>query len=123
MNPGIILVLVILGVIVLMMVLDVVRIDIIAIGCMLALGWTGILDSQEMFSGFSSNAVIAILSVMILGQGIARTGNMLPRRLHPVCSGPNHRPIFYDRRFLWIHLETPQHRSPLPVDFHTILLQ
>jgi di/tricarboxylate transporter len=59
-----------------MLVLDIVRIDIVAIGCMLALGWTGILDSQEMFSGFSSNAVIAMLSVMILGRGIARTGIM-----------------------------------------------
>ena len=29
-----------------------------------------------MFSGFSSNAVIAMLSVMILGRGIARTGIM-----------------------------------------------
>lgn len=59
-----------------MLVLDIVRIDIVAIACMLALGWSGILDSEEMFSGFSSNAVIAMLSVMILGRGIARTGIM-----------------------------------------------
>lgn len=66
----------ILSATVLLLVLDVVRIDIVALGCMLALGWTGILDAQEMFSGFSSNAVIAMLSVMILGRGIARTGIM-----------------------------------------------
>lgn len=59
-----------------MLVLDLVRIDIVAIACMLALGWTGILDSEEMFSGFSSNAVIAMLSVMILGSGISQTGIM-----------------------------------------------
>lgn len=76
MEPGIIIVLLILGLTVIMLVLDLVRIDIVAIACMLALGWTGILDSQEMFSGFSSNAVIAMLSVMILGRGIARTGIM-----------------------------------------------
>ncbi len=76
MEPGIIIVLLILTVTVIMLVIDVVRIDIVAIGCMLALGWTGILDAQEMFSGFSSNAVIAMLSVMILGRGIARTGIM-----------------------------------------------
>ncbi len=76
MDQGIIIVLLILSVTVIMLVLDVVRIDIVAIGCMLALGWTGILDPQEMFSGFSSNAVIAMLSVMILGRGIARTGIM-----------------------------------------------
>ena len=76
MEPDIIIVLVILIVTVILLVLDVVRIDIVAIGCMLALGWTGILNTQEMFSGFSSNAVIAMLSVMILGRGIARTGIM-----------------------------------------------
>ncbi|MGF1586908.1 MAG: hypothetical protein ACFCUM_16430 [Bacteroidales bacterium] len=64
MDSGIIIVLIILSVTVLMLVLDLVRIDIIAIGCMLALGWTGILNQQEMFSGFSSNAVIAMLSMM-----------------------------------------------------------
>jgi di/tricarboxylate transporter len=76
MEPDIIIVLIILSVTAIFLVIDVVRIDIVAIGCMLALGWTGILDSQEMFSGFSSNAVIAMLSVMILGRGIARTGIM-----------------------------------------------
>ncbi|PKL85862.1 MAG: SLC13 family permease [Ignavibacteriae bacterium HGW-Ignavibacteriae-1] len=76
METEIIIVLIILSVTAIMMVVDVVRIDIVAIGCMLALGWSGILNSQEMFSGFSSNAVIAMLSVMILGRGIARTGIM-----------------------------------------------
>jgi di/tricarboxylate transporter len=76
MESSIIIVLIILGLTVVMLVIDVVRIDIVAIGCMLALGWTGILDPEEVFSGFSSNAVIAMLSIMILGRGIARTGIM-----------------------------------------------
>ena len=76
MDQGIIIVLLILSVTVIMLVIDFVRIDIVAIGCMLALGWSGILNPEEMFSGFSSNAVIAMLSVMILGRGIARTGIM-----------------------------------------------
>ncbi|MFO7718975.1 MAG: SLC13 family permease [Gillisia sp.] len=76
MEPDIIIVFIILSVTVILLVLDVVRIDIVAIGCMLALGWTGILNPQEVFSGFSSNAVIAMLSVMILGRGISRTGIM-----------------------------------------------
>jgi di/tricarboxylate transporter len=76
MDISIIIVLAVLAATIVFLILDVVRIDIVAIGCMLALGWTGILDSQEMFSGFSSNAVIAMLSVMILGRGISRTGIM-----------------------------------------------
>jgi di/tricarboxylate transporter len=72
-------VVIVLGVLVatiILLVSEIVRIDVVAISCMLALGWTGILTPQEMFSGFSSNAVIAMLSVMILGRGIARTGIM-----------------------------------------------
>ncbi len=76
MESSIIIVLIILLTTVILLVIDVVRIDIVAISCMLALGWTGILTPQEMFSGFSSNAVIAMFSVMILGRGIARTGIM-----------------------------------------------
>lgn len=76
MESEIIIVLVILGLTVTMLVIDFIRIDIVAIACMLALGWSGILDTEEMFSGFSSNAVIAMLSVMILGSGISRTGIM-----------------------------------------------
>ena len=68
MEARIIIVLLILSVTVKMLVLDVVRIDIVAIGCMLALGWTGILNPEEVFSGFFSNAVIAMLSVIILGR-------------------------------------------------------
>lgn len=41
--------------------------------CMLVLGWTGVLTQQETLSGFSCNAVIAMIAVMILGQGIANT--------------------------------------------------
>jgi len=66
--------LIILIVTVILLVLDVVRIDMVAILSMLALGWSGILTQQEMLSGFSSNAVIAMMGVMILGRGIAATG-------------------------------------------------
>ncbi len=76
MEAEIIVVLLILILTVVFLVLDVVRIDIVAISCMLLLGWTGILNVQEMFSGFSSHAVIAMLSVMIMGRGISRTGIM-----------------------------------------------
>lgn len=76
MDQAIITVLIILSVTVVMIVFEVVRIDIAALICMLALGWTGVLTPQETLSGFSSNAVIAIMAVMILGQGIAKTGLM-----------------------------------------------
>ncbi len=76
MDPLIITVLIILVATIIMLVFEVFRIDVVAIICMLALGWTGVLTPQETFSGFSSNAVIAMIAVMILGQGIANTGIM-----------------------------------------------
>ncbi len=76
MSAEIIIVLVILVATVVMLVVDVIRIDVVALLCMLALGWMGILDSREMLSGFSSTAVIAMIAVMIMGHGVAKTGVM-----------------------------------------------
>ena len=76
MDPAIITVLIILIATAAMLVFEIVRIDIVALVCMLALGWTGVLTPQEALSGFSSNAVIAMMAVMILGHGIAKTGIM-----------------------------------------------
>jgi di/tricarboxylate transporter len=76
MDSAILAVLMILIVTVVMLITEIVRIDVVAILCMLALGWSGVLTPQEALSGFSSNAVIAMMAVMILGQGIAKTGLM-----------------------------------------------
>jgi len=76
MGIEIITVLAILILTVILLVFEVFRIDVIAILCMLALGWSGILDPMETLSGFSSNAVIAMIAVMIMGRGLAMTGVM-----------------------------------------------
>lgn len=76
MDTSILIVLIIFATTIVMLITEVVRIDMVAILCMLALGWTGILEPHEMLSGFSSNAVIVIMAVMIMGRGIARTGLM-----------------------------------------------
>jgi len=71
-----IVVIVILVITIILFILDILRIDLVAILCMLALGWSGILDPLEAISGFSSNAVIAMIAVMVMGYGISRTGIM-----------------------------------------------
>ena len=76
MDTEIIIVLSILVITAILLIVDKLRIDIIGILCMLALAWTRILEPLEALSGFSSNAVITIIAVMILGRGIARTGVM-----------------------------------------------
>ena len=69
-------VLIILAITILLLIFEVFRIDLVAILCMLTLSWSGILEPMEALSGFSSNAVIAMISVMIMGHGIASTGIM-----------------------------------------------
>ena len=76
METEIIIVLAIMAFTIFMLVTEKVRIDVTAIITMLALSWSGILTSNEALSGFSSNAVVAMIAVMILGEGVARTGMM-----------------------------------------------
>lgn len=76
MDSSNIMVLVILSLTILLLVFEVVRIDIAALLCMLALGWSGVLVPREMLSGFASNAVMVMIAVMIMGHGIDKTGIM-----------------------------------------------
>ena len=69
-------VMVILGATVFLFILNFFRIDLVAILCMLALGWSGVLKPLEAISGFSSNAVLAMIAVMVMGFGISKTGIM-----------------------------------------------
>jgi len=50
------------------------RPDLVALLVVVALGATGVLTSQETFSGFSRSAVITILAIFILATGLERTG-------------------------------------------------
>ena len=66
--------LIILAVAILLFLSDRLRPDVVALLVMLALGLSGILDSNETFSGFSRSAVIAIIAIFILAEGLRRTG-------------------------------------------------
>lgn len=72
----ILIVFVILIAAVIMFSLEKIRNDVAAIIVMLSLAWTRVIPIDQAFSGFSSNAVIAIMGVMIMGYGIEKTGIM-----------------------------------------------
>ncbi len=62
---------------------EVVRVDVAAICIMVLLGLTalvpgydGLVPPENLFDGYSSNAVISIMAVMIIGAGLDRTGVM-----------------------------------------------
>jgi len=82
-TPEIILVLGLLFLTVFLFVSEIVRIDVAAVSIMVALGLSTmlpglqpIIDSTELFDGFSSNAVMSIIAVMIIGAGLDKTGIM-----------------------------------------------
>jgi len=91
MNASILTVLIILAATVFMLVSEVVRSDVAAMICLLALAWSGVLEPQEALSGFSSNAVVAMMAVMIMGRGVARTG-LMERFARPIVERSGKRP-------------------------------
>ncbi|NZA28269.1 SLC13 family permease [Luteimonas sp. SJ-92] len=67
-----------------------VRADLVALVVLVLLGLSGQVASEDVFNGFSSNAVISVIATMILGMGLDRTGALnrlagwLLRRAHGV---------------------------------------
>ena len=66
---------------------EIVPIDVAAISVMVFLGFTtligpamgldkGLVEINDLFSGFASNAVMSIIAVMIIGAGLDKTGVM-----------------------------------------------
>src|SRR5690606_10980446 len=67
-----------------------IRADVVALVVLVLLGLSGLVAPEEIFNGFSSNAVMSIIATMILGAGLDRTGALnrlagwLLRRAHGV---------------------------------------
>lgn len=75
-TPDMLIVLAILAIAVTLFVTEVVRIDVAAILVMVVVGLSGLIPAADLFAGFSSNAVISIIAVMILGAALDRVGVM-----------------------------------------------
>ncbi len=75
-TPEMIWVLCVLGATIILFVFELLRVDVVAICVMVALGLLDLVPGNQLFQGFASNAVISIIAVMILGAGLDRTGVM-----------------------------------------------
>lgn len=82
-TPEIVAVMGLLALTMFLFVSELVRVDVAAIVILVLIGLSGILpgydgliDSSHLFEGFSSNAVISIIAVMIIGAGLDKTGVM-----------------------------------------------
>ncbi len=80
MNTGLVLthdMMLVLGLVVftvLMLVLEWIRADLVALLVIVVIGITRLLPVEQLFDGFAGNAVISLLGVMIMGAGLDRTG-------------------------------------------------
>ena len=82
-NTEIIAILMLLGLAVLLFAFEVVRVDVTALLVLVLLGLSSLIPDYEglvpvrfLFDGFSSNAVMSIIAVMIIGAGLDKTGVM-----------------------------------------------
>lgn len=73
-TPEMILVLGLVGFTMLMLVLEWIRADMVALLVVVVIGLTGLIPSDRVFNGFAGNAVIAIIAIMIMGEGLDRAG-------------------------------------------------
>ncbi|MFT7525749.1 MAG: di/tricarboxylate transporter [Arenicella sp.] len=76
-------VLAILSLAVALFVFEVIRVDVVALLVLVLLGlssmvpdYNGLIPTYQLFQGFSSNAVMSIIAVMIIGAGLDKTGVM-----------------------------------------------
>ena len=73
----------ILGLAIILFVFEAVRVDVVALIVLVLLGvsslvpnYSGLVPANQLFNGFSSNAVMSIIAVMIIGAGLDKTGVM-----------------------------------------------
>ncbi|MFP4477444.1 MAG: SLC13 family permease [Desulfatibacillaceae bacterium] len=79
----IIMVLAMIGVAVFLFIVEWLRVDVVAILMMVTLPLLGLVTPSEAFTGLSSNAVVSIIAVIIIGAGLDRTG-LINRLVNPV---------------------------------------
>ncbi len=76
MTPEIILVMAVLAFAVLLFIFEWVRVDVVGIIMMVLLPLLGLVTPKQAISGLSSNAVVSIIAVIIIGAGLDKTGVM-----------------------------------------------
>ena len=76
MTLPIILVMAVLSLAILLFIFEWVRVDVVGIIMMIILPLLGLVTPQEAISGLSSNAVVSIIAVIIIGAGLDKTGAM-----------------------------------------------
>ena len=62
--------------VILLFIFEIVRVDMVGLLMMVLLPLSGVIGASEAISGLSSNAVVSIIAVIIIGEGLDKTGVM-----------------------------------------------
>ncbi|SMC99376.1 TrkA-C domain-containing protein [Desulfocicer vacuolatum DSM 3385] len=84
-TPDMIMVLVMIGLAIFLFIVEWIRVDVVAILMMVALPLLHLVTPKEAFVGLSSNAVVSIIAVIIIGAGLDKTG-MINKLVKPVLA-------------------------------------
>ena len=76
MTPDMIIVFGFLIFVTLLFIFEVVRVDMVGLLMMVLLPLSGVIEASDAISGLSSNAVVSIIAVIIIGEGLDKTGVM-----------------------------------------------
>ena len=76
MTPEMILTMIVLVFVIILFVFEWVRVDVVGILMMVLLPLIGLISPQDAFVGLSSNAVVSIMAVIVIGAGLDKTGVM-----------------------------------------------
>ncbi|MBW2669416.1 MAG: SLC13 family permease [Deltaproteobacteria bacterium] len=76
MTSEMILTIIVLGFVIVLFIFEWVRVDVVGIIMMVLLPLIGLVTPKEAFLGLSSNAVVSIIAVIIIGAGLDKTGVM-----------------------------------------------
>ena len=89
------------------------RADVVALVVLVLLGLTGLIAPEDLFNGFSGNAVISVIATMILGAGLDRTGalNRLAAWLLRRAHGVEHRLLLFTSAIAGINSAVMQNPS------------
>lgn len=67
-------VLALLGLTIILMLSDVIRVDVVALLVLVSIGISRLLPPEQLFSGFSSEAVISLIAITIISAGLEKSG-------------------------------------------------
>ena len=84
-TPDMMMVMMMIGVAIFLFIVEWVRVDVVAILMMVCLPLLGLVTPKEAFVGLSSNAVVSIIAVIIIGAGLDKTG-MINKLVKPVLA-------------------------------------